>query len=345
MGSPIRCVRFSRLRESATRSPSTQLCVVSSHNNLECAIPLRQPSLQSPSVQPRKRDKSTSAPNTSDNPAALSSNIIGSAILRLGNNRHSCSVRRSSEIRDCLRRRHLPTNQGNSMSIFGSIMSKIFHTGTATAASDTQAAAAAPAAGASAAGASTAAAPGGAVDVEAVLTQMASQKGGGGNWQTSIVDLLKLLDLDSSWTRARNSPTNWSCMRVPTARRNRTSPCTRPSCRNLRKMAERFRTASGAEPTGGPPSRADPEGTAVGRDSRLHVPIAERDLLYCKLWPPSWSSTAVAGPAKARRSSHHLPLQEPKRRHRPPAARQFRSLDRLHRIAGTGCFDVRRKCA
>jgi len=36
------------------------------------------------------------------------------------------------------------------------------------------------------------------VDVGAVLTQMASQKGGGGNWQSSIVDLLKLLDLDSS---------------------------------------------------------------------------------------------------------------------------------------------------
>ena len=38
------------------------------------------------------------------------------------------------------------------------------------------------------------------VDVEAVLTGMASHKGGGGNWQTSIVDLLKLLDLDSSLT-------------------------------------------------------------------------------------------------------------------------------------------------
>ncbi len=35
------------------------------------------------------------------------------------------------------------------------------------------------------------------VDVEAILTQMAQQKGGGGNWRTSIVDLLKLLDLDS----------------------------------------------------------------------------------------------------------------------------------------------------
>lgn len=36
------------------------------------------------------------------------------------------------------------------------------------------------------------------VDVEQVLSQMAEMKGGGGNWRTSIVDLLKLLDLDSS---------------------------------------------------------------------------------------------------------------------------------------------------
>jgi hypothetical protein len=36
------------------------------------------------------------------------------------------------------------------------------------------------------------------VDVEAVLAQMAAKKGGGGNYRTSIVDLLKLLDLDSS---------------------------------------------------------------------------------------------------------------------------------------------------
>jgi uncharacterized protein DUF3597 len=36
------------------------------------------------------------------------------------------------------------------------------------------------------------------VDVEAVLGQLANTKGGGGNWRTSVVDLLKLLDLDSS---------------------------------------------------------------------------------------------------------------------------------------------------
>jgi hypothetical protein len=79
------------------------------------------------------------------------------------------------------------------MSIFSSIMSKIFHP--ATAATE------APPGAAPAADAPAAAAPSGApVDVEAVLTQMASTKGGGGNWQTSIVDLLKLLDLDSSLT-------------------------------------------------------------------------------------------------------------------------------------------------
>jgi hypothetical protein len=36
------------------------------------------------------------------------------------------------------------------------------------------------------------------VDVDAVLSQLATKKGGGGNWRTSIVDTLKLLDLDSS---------------------------------------------------------------------------------------------------------------------------------------------------
>jgi hypothetical protein len=36
------------------------------------------------------------------------------------------------------------------------------------------------------------------VDVEKVLKEMAAKKGGGGNYHESIVDLLKLLDLDSS---------------------------------------------------------------------------------------------------------------------------------------------------
>ena len=36
------------------------------------------------------------------------------------------------------------------------------------------------------------------VDVEAVLTALAAEKGGASDWRRSIVDLLKLLDLDSS---------------------------------------------------------------------------------------------------------------------------------------------------
>jgi hypothetical protein len=45
------------------------------------------------------------------------------------------------------------------------------------------------------------------VDVDAVLKQLASKKGGGGNYQTSIVDLLKLLDLDSSLTARKELAT------------------------------------------------------------------------------------------------------------------------------------------
>ena len=42
------------------------------------------------------------------------------------------------------------------------------------------------------------AAPAEPVDVEAVLTRLAAEKGGPSDWRRSIVDLLKLLDLDSS---------------------------------------------------------------------------------------------------------------------------------------------------
>ncbi len=82
------------------------------------------------------------------------------------------------------------------MSLFGRIMDKIFHHPAAAAAAPPVAPTAAGSAALAAAPAAQAtAAP---VDVEAVLTQMAAEKGGGGNWQTSIVDLLKLLDLDAS---------------------------------------------------------------------------------------------------------------------------------------------------
>lgn len=83
------------------------------------------------------------------------------------------------------------------MSIFGNILNKIFHRN-----QPAQAPRPAPQAAPTPATPTTAAAPAPAtsapVDVEAVLTELATQKGGGGNWRTSIVDLLKLLDLDSS---------------------------------------------------------------------------------------------------------------------------------------------------
>jgi len=91
------------------------------------------------------------------------------------------------------------------MSIFSAIMGKIFHPAAAAQpAPPTPAAPSAPQPSSAQeattvpAAAATQASPQD-VDVEAVLTRMASQKGGGGgNWQTSIVDLLKLLGLASS---------------------------------------------------------------------------------------------------------------------------------------------------
>ena len=83
------------------------------------------------------------------------------------------------------------------MSIFGDILSKIFpssHPAVAQAQAASPAAAAAPAAAATPA-AAPASPP---VDVEKILTDKAAQAGQPLNWQTSIVDLLKLLGMDSS---------------------------------------------------------------------------------------------------------------------------------------------------
>ena len=80
------------------------------------------------------------------------------------------------------------------MSIFGSIMSKIFGSSEA-------AAAPVPAmSGAASGGTATAtpAASGQSVDVEVVLSDLATRNQQQLNWRTSIVDLMKLLNLDSS---------------------------------------------------------------------------------------------------------------------------------------------------
>ncbi len=87
------------------------------------------------------------------------------------------------------------------MGIFKSIMDKIFHhssTDIAAAPAPAPGAAQRPTQTTTVPAASGATPPLQAVDVDAVLTKLASSKGGGGNWRTSIVDLLKLLDLDSS---------------------------------------------------------------------------------------------------------------------------------------------------
>ncbi len=80
------------------------------------------------------------------------------------------------------------------MSIFGDIMGKIFNAAEAVVAP----ASAAPAAPAAAASSAAPQAPAQPVDVGATLAALAAAKGGGGNYQTSIVDLLKLLGLESS---------------------------------------------------------------------------------------------------------------------------------------------------
>lgn len=84
-----------------------------------------------------------------------------------------------------------------AMSIFGNILNKIFHHDTAKAAPQAQPAPAAPSAPVPTP-APVQAQPAN-VDVGAVLAAMAEMKPDkGGNYKTSIVDLLKLLDLDSS---------------------------------------------------------------------------------------------------------------------------------------------------
>lgn len=84
------------------------------------------------------------------------------------------------------------------MSIFSTIKDKIFgHRATAPSAADhaTPAVAAAPQAAAPQAAGQAPPPP--QVDVEAVLASMAEMNGGGGNYRSSIVDLLKLLHMDS----------------------------------------------------------------------------------------------------------------------------------------------------
>jgi hypothetical protein len=83
------------------------------------------------------------------------------------------------------------------MSIFGKIMSAIFGTK----------ADAAPAGGGAAAGGGSpgaAAAPAATVDVAPILDQAVKAKGEKLEWRTSIVDLMKALDIDSSFAARKD---------------------------------------------------------------------------------------------------------------------------------------------
>jgi len=84
------------------------------------------------------------------------------------------------------------------MGIFGDILNKIKGAGAPKAQVAAPTAKPAAPTAAPAAPASAPAKPLWNVDVDAVLALMAKNKGGGGNYKVSIVDLLKLLDLDSS---------------------------------------------------------------------------------------------------------------------------------------------------
>jgi len=86
------------------------------------------------------------------------------------------------------------------MSVLGSIVSTIFSNGPAGTQAPPSAGTAAPHAGppSPSAGSASSGSPSSHVDVEAVLTKLASQNKEKLDWRRSIVDLMKLLKLDSS---------------------------------------------------------------------------------------------------------------------------------------------------
>ena len=87
------------------------------------------------------------------------------------------------------------------MSVFGDIMSSIFgHSASAVAPGSATAAPVSAPGGTGSTKPSTQAS----VDVAAVLDSLAKQKKQRLNWRTSIVDLMKLLDLDSSATARKH---------------------------------------------------------------------------------------------------------------------------------------------
>jgi hypothetical protein len=94
------------------------------------------------------------------------------------------------------------------MSIFGKIMSAIFGSKATAAPASGSAAPSAGSSPAPAAGSSSApAAPAQSVDVAAILDKAVAAKGEKLAWRTSIVDLMKALDIDSSFAARKELAT------------------------------------------------------------------------------------------------------------------------------------------
>lgn len=89
------------------------------------------------------------------------------------------------------------------MSVFGSILSKIFHHPKAKTAPQSPSPTPASPTPAAAPAAAAPPSPSPEVDVEAVLTVMAEDAGQTLDWRRSIVDLLKLLSIDSSFANRK----------------------------------------------------------------------------------------------------------------------------------------------
>jgi zona occludens toxin (predicted ATPase) len=90
------------------------------------------------------------------------------------------------------------------MSIFGKIMSAIFGTKADAAPAAGGAAAGGAAAGAGSSGGSAAAPAAATVDVAPILDKAVAAKGEKLAWRTSIVDLMKALDIDSSFAARKD---------------------------------------------------------------------------------------------------------------------------------------------
>jgi hypothetical protein len=113
----------------------------------------------------------------------------------------------------------LPHAKESAMSLFGKILSKLgfdagagkveemLNAGMPARAPDTSVSGAGPAT----ATATAAAAPAKTVDVTAMLEQKAAANSEKLNWRTSIVDLLKLLDIDSSLQARKELATELKC--------------------------------------------------------------------------------------------------------------------------------------